>query len=83
MFSRFKFTKLEIKLKDPSEVYYEIYNNAKKKAKELKQNAINAFLELNNIKKKYNLSDILDSDGENEEFLKLIKLKYLGENELE
>ena len=57
-----------IKLKDPSEVYYEIYNNAKKRAQELKQNAVNAFLELNNIKKKYNLKNILDSDNENEEF---------------
>ena len=56
----------EIKLKKSTDVYMEIYKTAKDKAKVAKQNAINAFLEMNNIKQKYNLTDILESDDEEE-----------------
>ena len=55
-----------ISLKKSSDVYMEIYKTAKDKAKIAKENAINAFLEMNNIKQKYNLTDILESDDEEE-----------------
>ena len=56
----------EIKLKNSKEVYMEIYKTAKDKAKIAKENAIKALLEMNNIKQKYNLMDILESDDEEE-----------------
>ena len=58
----------EIKSRD--EIYLEVYNKAKKKAKEIRKNAIQAFLEAKNIKTKYNLESLIDSDtSEEEEFL--------------
>lgn len=53
-----------VDLKKPNEVYYEIYKNAKKKAKDLRQNAIQAYLDAKNIKLKYNLDNFEDSDEE-------------------
>jgi hypothetical protein len=44
-----------ISLKDPSDVYKEIYLAAKKKAYELRKNALDAYLEAKNIKEKYSL----------------------------
>ena len=41
----------EITLKNPKDVYIEIYKAAKKKAKETREKAAQAFLEANNIKK--------------------------------
>jgi uncharacterized membrane protein len=55
-----------ITLKKPNEVYYEIYQKAREKAKEAKQAAILAYLELKNIKKTYMLEDMSDSDGDSE-----------------
>ena len=49
-------------LKKPNEVYYEQYKIAKKKALELRTNALNAILEAKNIKTKYNLIQDSDSD---------------------
>ena len=49
-------------LKKPNQVYYEIYKEARKKAKEAKQLAIMAYLEAKNIKKTYMLEDIDSSD---------------------
>ena len=49
-------------LKKPNEVYYEQYKIAKKKAFELRTNALNAILEAKNIKTKYNLIQDSDSD---------------------
>jgi hypothetical protein len=58
----------EIKSRD--EIYLEVYKKAKKKAKEIRKNAIQAFLEAKNIKTKYNLETLIDSDSsEEEEFL--------------
>lgn len=54
-----------ISLKKPNEVYYEIYKSARNKAKHMKQVAIQAYLEAKEIKTKYQLSDIEDSDDEN------------------
>ena len=56
-----------MKLKKPNQVYYELYNEAKKKAKEYKQQAILAFLEAKNIKKTYMLDNLDDSDEDEEE----------------
>ena len=53
-----------IQLKKPNQVYYEIYKEARRKAKEAKKNAMIAFLEAKNIKKTYMLEDLDDSDDE-------------------
>jgi hypothetical protein len=55
-------------LKKPNQVYYEIYQKAREKAKEAKKNAILAYLEMKNIKKTYMLDNIDESDSEFEEF---------------
>ncbi len=55
-----------IQLKKPNQVYYEIYQKAREKAKEAKRTAIQAFLEMKNIKKTYMLDDIDDSDSDSE-----------------
>ena len=54
-------------MKNPKDVYIEIYKAARKKAKETREKAAQAFLEVNNIKNKYNLTDIFDSDEDEEE----------------
>ena len=51
-----------IHLKKPNQVYYEIYKEARKKAKQAKKDAIVAFLEAKNIKKTYMLEDLEDSE---------------------
>ena len=61
-----------ISLKDPLEVYKEIYNVAKRKAFDLRQNALEAYLEAQNIKNKYSLEGMDDSEDENE-FFELFK----------
>jgi hypothetical protein len=57
-----------ITLKKPNQVYYEIYQKARDKAKEAKKSAIVAYLEMKNIKKTYMLDDIDESDSEFEDF---------------
>jgi hypothetical protein len=57
-----------MQLKKPNQVYYEIYQKAREKAKDAKKNAILAYLEMKNIKKTYMLDDIDESDSEFEEF---------------
>ena len=54
-----------ITLKKPNEVYYEIYKEAKRKAKLAQKAAIIAFLEAKNIKKTYML-DELDSGSDDD-----------------
>ncbi len=51
-------------LKKPNQVYFELYKEAMKKAKEAKKNAILAYLEAKNIKKTYMIENINDSDSE-------------------
>mgnify|MGYP004287782197 FL=1 len=53
-----------ITLKKPNEVYYEIYKAARKKAKTMRRAAIEAFLEARNIKTKFMLEDLDDSDDD-------------------
>jgi hypothetical protein len=55
-----------IMLKKPNQVYYNLYKNAKEKAKQAKKEAIIAYLEAKSIKKTYLLDDIEDSDSDNE-----------------
>jgi hypothetical protein len=52
-----------IVLKKPEEVYYNIYRQARKKARMLKHQALLAFLEAKNIKKTYKLEDLEDEDS--------------------
>ena len=56
-----------IEIKTHETVYLEIYKKAKQKAKEIRKNAIEAFLEAKNIKTKYNLNNILDDSSSDEE----------------
>jgi hypothetical protein len=51
-------------LKKPNQVYFELYKEARKKAKEAKRSAILAYLEAKNIKKTYMLDNLNDSDSE-------------------
>ena len=57
---------MHLKLKKPTQVYYEMYRIAKQKAKELKKNAIAAYLEAKQIKSAHMLEDSSDeSDNDN------------------
>jgi hypothetical protein len=56
-----------IELKTHETIYLEIYKKAKQKAKEIRKNAIEAFLEAKNIKLKYNLNTLLDDSSSDEE----------------
>ena len=53
-----------ISLKKPNQVYFELYKEARNKAKIAKKNAILAYLEAKNIKKTYMLENINDSDSD-------------------
>jgi hypothetical protein len=57
---------MHMKLKKPTEVYYNMYRNAKQKAKEFKKNAIAAYLEAKQIKSAHMLEDS-DSDDDNDD----------------
>ena len=61
---------MHLKLKKPTEVYYNMYRNVKQKAKDFKKNAIAAYLEAKQIKSTHMLEDSdSDSDSENGEFM--------------
>lgn len=49
-------------LKSQNEIYYELYKTALQKAKDIRKNAIEAFLSAKDIKVKYGLDDLTDSD---------------------
>jgi hypothetical protein len=70
-----------ITLKKPNQVYYEIYNEARKKAKECKKAAIIAYLEAKNIKKTYMLESDSESDGSDYSESDLNELEDLDELE--
>jgi hypothetical protein len=53
-----------ITLKRPNQVYFELYKDARTKAKSAKKAAIIAYLEAKNIKKTYMLENIDDSDSD-------------------
>jgi hypothetical protein len=52
----------QLRLKKPNDVYYEIYKIAREKAKHMKKMALKAALEAKEIKTKYMLDDLDDSD---------------------
>ena len=52
-------------LKKPNQVYYELYKEAREKAKKAKRESLMAYLEAKNIKKIYMLDDIDSSDDSN------------------
>ena len=56
-----------ISLKNPNEVYYEIYNIAREKAKQCRMKAIEAYLEAKQIKTKYMLHDLDDSEDSDDD----------------
>jgi hypothetical protein len=58
-----------VKLKKPNEVYYELYREARKKAKEAKQKAIQAYLEAKRIKNTYLIDEIDTSDDSDDDNL--------------
>ena len=53
-----------ISIKNPKEIYEEIYRVARIKAKKMRAASIEAFLEAKRIKSQYVLDDIEDSDSE-------------------
>jgi hypothetical protein len=67
-----------IKLKKPNQVYFELYKEAKKKAKLAKRSAIIAYLEAKNIKKTYMIENVNDSDSDFE-----AEIDEVSESELE
>ena len=70
-----------ITLKKPNEYYYQIYKEARKKAKQAKKEAMIAFLEAKNIKKVYMLEDLAESDSEDSDLNNLEN--YSDESEIE
>jgi hypothetical protein len=68
-------------LKKPNQVYYEIYQKAREKAKDAKKNAILAYLEMKNIKKTYMLDNIDESDSEFEDFANKDSSSEISETE--
>jgi hypothetical protein len=57
-------TDLSMTLKKPNQVYFELYKEARNKAKQAKKNAILAYLEAKNIKKTYMIENMNDSDSD-------------------
>ena len=53
-----------IQLKKPNQVYFELYKEARIKAKMAKKSALLAYLEAKNIKKTYMLDNLNDSDSD-------------------
>jgi len=71
-------TDLTMTLKKPNQVYFELYKEARNKAKEAKKNAILAYLEAKNIKKTYMIGNFDNSDSDFDE-----EIDEVSESELE
>ena len=56
-----------LQIKPRETIYLEIYKKARKRAKEIRNNAITAFLEAKKIKIKYNLEELINSDSSDDE----------------
>jgi len=67
-----------ITLKKPNQIYFELYKEARAKAKTAKKNAILAFLEAKNIKKTYMLDNLNEMDSDFDE-----EIDEVSESELE
>lgn len=55
-----------VKLRQPNEVYMEIWREARKRAKQARKAAIEAYLEAKNIKSTYMINELDNSDSEDE-----------------
>ena len=55
-----------LKLKQPNEVYMEIYQEVRRRAKTARQKAIEAYLEVKRIKSLYMLEEIEDSEDDDD-----------------
>jgi hypothetical protein len=67
----------KIQLKNPNEVYQELYRKAKQRAKDAKKQAIIAYLEAKHIKKTYMLEDLDDSSSdEDEDYDNISEMSY-------
>lgn len=53
-----------IQLREPNDIYYEMYYEARRKAKMAKEMALNCYLEAKNIKNTYMLNDLPESDSD-------------------
>ena len=53
-----------VQLKQRNDVYYELYKQARRKARQAKKMALSSYLEAKRIKNTYMLDDILDSDSD-------------------
>ena len=67
-----------ITLKKPNQVYFELYKEARNKAKLAKKSAIIAYLEAKNIKKTYMIENLNDSDSDFD-----AEIEDVSESELE
>jgi hypothetical protein len=67
-----------MQLKKPNQVYFELYKEARNKAKLAKRNAIIAYLEAKNIKKTYMIENLVDSDSDFD-----AEIEEVSESELE
>ena len=67
-----------LQLKKPNQVYFELYKEARNKAKIAKKNALLAYLEAKNIKKTYMLDNLNDSDSDIDD-----EIDDVSESELE
>jgi hypothetical protein len=67
-----------ITLKKPNQIYFDLYKEARTKAKTAKKNAILAFLEAKNIKKTYMLDNLNEMDSDFDE-----EIDEVSESELE
>jgi hypothetical protein len=67
-----------MQLKKPNQVYFELYKEARNKAKIAKKSALLAYLEAKNIKKTYMLDNLNDSDSDIDD-----EIDDVSESELE
>jgi len=67
-----------LQLKKPNQVYFELYKEARNKAKLAKKSAILAYLEAKNIKKTYLIENVNDSDSDFD-----AEIEDVSESELE
>ena len=67
-----------LQLKKPNQIYLDLYREARSKAKIAKKNAILAYLEAKNIKKKFMIENINDSDSDFDD-----EIDEVSESELE
>lgn len=65
-----------VSLKDPKEVYYEMYKIARKKAKETRKQAIKAYMDAEEIRKNYMLDTTSDSDTDSDDIESIGNLEY-------